>query len=130
MAIRKVCVAPGCDDMALPGLAHCDEHEAARQDKLAARRKAAKGSEVAQAGIALYRTKRWREAAKAHLRRHPLCRDCEELGALVEAREVDHIVPHRGDPAKFWDRGNWQGLCKSCHSRKTAGEVLHRAAKG
>lgn len=22
----------------------------------------------------------------------------------------------------FWDRTNWQGLCKQCHSRKTAAE--------
>ena len=38
------------------------------------------------------------------------------LGALV-----DHVVPHRGDRARFWDEiGNWQTLCRACHSRKTS----------
>ena len=32
---------------------------------------------------------------------------------------VDHIIPHRGDPELFWDRSNWQALCKNCHDRKT-----------
>jgi Restriction endonuclease len=34
---------------------------------------------------------------------------------------VDHVVPHRSDVALFWDElHNWQSLCYSCHSRKTA----------
>lgn len=28
---------------------------------------------------------------------------------------VDHITPHKGDSTLFWDSGNWQSLCKSCH---------------
>ena len=28
---------------------------------------------------------------------------------------MDHIVPHRGDHKCFWDRKNWQALCRSCH---------------
>ncbi len=28
---------------------------------------------------------------------------------------ADHVVPHRGDEALFWDRGNLQCLCKDCH---------------
>ncbi|PAU94052.1 HNH endonuclease, partial [Paracoccus salipaludis] len=35
---------------------------------------------------------------------------------------VDHVVPHRGDPERFWDQDGWQPLCASCHSRKTAAE--------
>jgi 5-methylcytosine-specific restriction protein A len=35
---------------------------------------------------------------------------------------VDHIVPHRGDERLAFDRDNLQGLCKSCHDRKTATE--------
>jgi len=35
---------------------------------------------------------------------------------------VDHITPHRGNETLFWDKVNWQGLCLSCHSRKTLAE--------
>ena len=35
---------------------------------------------------------------------------------------LDHIIPHRGDRRLFWDRNNWQALCKSCHDSKTMTE--------
>lgn len=28
---------------------------------------------------------------------------------------VDHITPHRGDSALFFDEENLQALCKTCH---------------
>jgi 5-methylcytosine-specific restriction protein A len=40
----------------------------------------------------------------------------------MPASVVDHIVPHRGDMALFWDRSNWQAMSKLCHDRKTARE--------
>ena len=38
------------------------------------------------------------------------------------ANEVDHIIPHQASYHLMWDRENWQALCKSCHSKKTASE--------
>jgi len=38
---------------------------------------------------------------------------------LVLGTQTDHIIPHRGDQALFWDETNWQRLCLPCHSRKT-----------
>lgn len=35
---------------------------------------------------------------------------------------VDHIVPHKGDEALFFDSGNLQSLCKPCHDRDKAAE--------
>lgn len=119
-----ICCAPGCDDLAIDGLAHCEQHEAARQDKIKASRARAKTSAAAQAGSALYKLAAWRKASRAWLRNNPICVDCDELGLVVLASEVDHVAPHRGDRQKFWDRSNWQSLCKPCHSRKTAREVL------
>ncbi|TPW30330.1 HNH endonuclease, partial [Martelella alba] len=29
---------------------------------------------------------------------------------------VDHIRPHRGNDDLFWDRANWQPLCRHCHN--------------
>jgi len=40
---------------------------------------------------------------------------CEARGRVTPATVVDHITPHRGDMARFWDRENWQSLCAPCH---------------
>ncbi len=37
------------------------------------------------------------------------------MGRITPATVVDHITPHRGDQALFWDYDNWQSLCKQCH---------------
>ena len=50
---------------------------------------------------------------------HPWCVVCESRGILEVATDIDHITPHRGDPDRFWDRGNLQGLCAPFHQRKT-----------
>jgi 5-methylcytosine-specific restriction protein A len=124
MVIRKVCCRPGCDDLAVEGGAHCPMHEERRKEKLAERRAKAKLGEAAQTGIQLYATPAWKAGRRVFLTRNPLCVDCGELGLVVAATEVDHIEPHRGDRDLFFDRTNWQPLCKPCHSRKTAREVL------
>jgi len=58
---------------------------------------------------------RWQSARLGYLRKHPLCACCEANGRTVPAVLVDHVVPHRGDKALFWQRDNWQGLCERCH---------------
>ena len=39
---------------------------------------------------------------------------------------VDHVVAHEVNQELFWDRRDWQPLCKACHDRKTAtgGDVI------
>lgn len=67
-------------------------------------------------------TYRWQRESKAHLREHPLCEECRRNGRITRATCVDHVKPHKGDQVLFWDPTNWQSLCDSCHSRKTATE--------
>lgn len=92
--------------------------------RLARRRKRLRDKERPSAAKRLYGY-RWQKASKLYLRSHPLCVDPhgEHRGRPVVATVVDHIVPHRGDLALFWDSDNWQSLCKPCHDRKTAREV-------
>ena len=72
----------------------------------------------------------WRAQAKAFLQEFPLCGHrpdgqrpvmsaCHEAGRIVDAVQVDHVVPHRGDQALFWNRRNWQALCRECGARKS-----------
>lgn len=70
---------------------------------------------------------RWRAYALAYLRAHPLCALHYLAGRIVAATVVDHIVPHKGDLALFWDPANHQALCASCHGRKSATEPGGRA---
>ena len=64
--------------------------------------------------------RQWRKARLEHLRNCPWCVECAKTDRYISATDVDHIEPHRGDKRLFWDRANWQSLCKSCHSKKTA----------
>lgn len=59
---------------------------------------------------------RWQKARAAYLAENPLCVYCRRIGRVEAATVVDHIKPHRGDEQLFWDEGNWQPLCASCHS--------------
>ena len=62
----------------------------------------------------------WQKARLEFLKKNPLCGPCQdEDGLITQATVVDHDVPHRGDPALFWDRSNWRPMCKSHHDRKT-----------
>lgn len=66
---------------------------------------------------------KWQQAREQFLREHPLCEcpDCQTGKVRVTpATVVDHIVPHKGDMKRFWDRKNWQAMAKRCHDKKTA----------
>ncbi|EGI5589091.1 HNH endonuclease [Salmonella enterica subsp. enterica serovar Butantan] len=72
---------------------------------------------------------KWDRERLLFLRTHPLCVMCQEQGRVVLATVVDYIKPHRLKEALlsekpvaiaqaqklFWDRKNWQGLCKQHH---------------
>jgi len=68
----------------------------------------------------------WRRARADFLAANPHCVMCRAEGRQTQATVVDHVQPHRGDPALFWDRSNWQGLCDTHHSStKQAQEKGH-----
>ena len=71
----------------------------------------------------LYQSRAWRTARAAFLATHPWCCYCWRSSNATPATIVDHRRPHRGDFTLFWDRGNWQPLCKPCHDAKTARDI-------
>lgn len=63
----------------------------------------------------------WNKYSKSYRRDNPWCVMC--LPKLVAAQCVDHIKPISGkDDPLFWEPGNHQSLCWTCHSIKTATE--------
>ncbi|WP_193556406.1 HNH endonuclease signature motif containing protein [Paenibacillus lutimineralis] len=65
---------------------------------------------------------KWRKERAKFLKENPLCKHCYDEGELLEATVVDHIVPHKGDKKLFWNKKNWQPLCKRHHDSKTVRE--------
>ncbi len=82
-----------------------------------------KPSRTTSAASRLYNDRRWKKASREFLAMNPLCAIHEKQGKTVPAKHTDHIKPHRGDVALFWDVGNWQPLCESCNALKARGKV-------
>ena len=103
------CAHPGCPRLVARGKKYCPEHQ---------------GEHPAEVRSAVSRGygKAWQKARAKYLEAHPLCVMCMQRGVYVKATVVDHIRPHRGDYQLFWDRNNWQALCKTCHDKKTGTE--------
>lgn len=59
-------------------------------------------------------TSQWEKARKGWFAKDPLCVCCHAHGAVHVATVLDHVEPHKGDMAKFWNSNNWQGLCEWC----------------
>lgn len=65
---------------------------------------------------------KWQKASKTYLLNHPFCVRCLAKNVYEKATVVDHIKPHKGNQQLFWNKNNWQALCKRCHDIKTATE--------
>ena len=112
VAAPTPCRYPGCPAvLSTPG--YCDKHLRVTRRQQDERR----GSPASRGYDS-----RWRKARALFLSQHPLCAACEGKGRITPAQVVDHVIPHRGDKQLFWDRDNWQALCKPCHDAKTARE--------
>lgn len=105
--IARPCRAFMCPNTTTNANGYCDEHQVLARERRGSAR---------QRGY----TYDWEKASKAFLREHPLCVECLKENRLTPAEVVDHIIPHRGNKKLFWDKSNWQSLCKHHHDQKTA----------
>ena len=103
------CKFPNCPLLVPYGSKYCKEHESVLS------------LEVNSTNDKGYDS-RWNKARVRFLKTHPLCVRCRAKGMITPATVVDHVTPHRGNQKLFWNEGNWQPLCKSCHDRKTMTE--------
>ena len=101
----KPCTFPGCPAITRGG--RCERHQRRTEGDYDRKRGTA-----AQRGY----DATWRRLRKMVLNRQPICQACGRRPAT----EVDHIIPKaRGGDDSF---ENLAGLCRPCHSRKTAKE--------
>lgn len=114
--IKKICPHLNCNNLTRDK--YCDDHKG-DDDKRERHRKKAYDTTRPNSYRRGY-DRNWQAARLTYLTANPLCVSCESKGVITVATEVDHISPHKGDKVLFWDAGNWQGLCKPCHSSKTA----------
>lgn len=68
----------------------------------------------------MYKTARWQRLREAQLAAEPLCRFCLAIEDVTEATTCDHVKPHKGDEALFYDPNNLQSLCAPCHDKLKA----------
>jgi 5-methylcytosine-specific restriction protein A len=66
----------------------------------------------------LYHKAQWYQVRLVVLARDPICVECKHAAT----EEIDHVIPARAYSGDFYDPDNLQGLCRSCHSSKTAVE--------
>ena len=107
----RPCRHPGCTELTREG--YCPAHRPVQVER----------SEEAKSWHRLYATGGWQDLRSEQLLRQPWCEDCARRGIRTRATDVDHVRDHKGDRALFFDSGNLQSLCHSCHSRKTLREM-------
>lgn len=93
--------------MLVPGGGHCRAHQPKDADRPNADTRR------------WYHTARWRALRARVLLRDVWCGECLGRGWRVLSTDADHVIPHRGDLALFWNEGNLRGLCHAHHSAKT-----------
>ena len=112
----RPCKAPGCSGTVRGEARYCNRHadQEIEDRRLYDERRGTSASRG-------YGSK-WQKRRKVFLALNPLCNDPDQRheGVTVAATVVDHIKPHKGDEALFWDPTNLQALCRRCHDAKTA----------
>jgi len=107
-AIKQPCANTSCPELVRSGL--CDTCKKAKIK--VSRQKEPRGSSTARG----YGSN-WRKLRKMILASNPMC---VAEGCNEPATDVDHIIPKAKGGRDEYD--NLQGLCRSCHSKKTAKE--------
>ncbi len=98
---------------------YCDSHKLdAVTDSARHKVSKAQVTEAYKERNRFYQRAAWKQLRKAQLDSYPLCCKCRQLGKLVAASVVDHIMPISTGGAAL-DITNVQSLCTPCHNAKT-----------
>lgn len=110
----KKCRYLGCQELTIKSLclAHADEVKAKRSGDRSRFERSKPGGD-------LYKTDRWHKIRAVFYRQNILCAAGLLFDRVDGARDVDHIVPHRGDKFLFYMKDNLQYLSFEAHVEKT-----------
>ena len=120
---KKACAFPDCAKVTTAKHGYCIEHRKAVDKNYEKTYRKPRPKR--------YSTRAWQNTRKLVINNNPFCADPfahhirYDSGLRIKAEEVDHID---GNPENNRE-DNLQGLCKSCHSRKTAQERWHSRPK-
>ncbi|QDJ91862.1 HNH endonuclease [Acinetobacter haemolyticus] len=67
-----------------------------------------------------FKDKAWKAAVVEYVSQNSFCEDCKRRGYVSIAEMVGHKINPNTDRVLFWDKNNWQSLCKPCHTRLIA----------
>lgn len=67
-----------------------------------------------------YNSPQWKRLRRMVIRRDPCCVLCLKQGRVTASTDADHIIPKDKGGKDSLD--NLQGLCSSCHGKKTRAE--------
>jgi 5-methylcytosine-specific restriction enzyme A len=125
--LRAPVACPDCGQPSARGERYCEKH-LSNNSKMAARRAQDKQRYEHTPYRAWYGWAIWRNLKAQYFNLNPMNAVCAYIDArtgqrcTMPAEEVDHIIPHRGNWDLFTDLKNFQGLCHTHHSQKTARE--------
>ncbi len=108
MRAHRVCNASGCGELIRGRTRYCEAHAHLAHPPTPRRPRLSPSKRGYGAA--------WRRLRKRILARDPVCRGCFVAGST----DVDHVVPRSQGGSDH--PSNLQGLCRSCHSSKTARE--------
>jgi 5-methylcytosine-specific restriction enzyme A len=118
IAPPKPCNRMGCAALVRSPDRYCETHRLDRQRQQTAARRA---DPIRRERMDFYSSSAWRRCRASYLGTNPLCTACKGEGRLTPATVVDHVVEIKQGGDRF-DPANLQGLCASCHARKTAAD--------
>jgi len=113
MPKAKICCSPGCNKLIPVGKAYCDKCQPPARIPF---------QNAIRSNEGLYNTNRWRKLRKKVLSETPYCIKCGADSGL----EIHHKIPPRGDIELFYEESNCVPVCRVCHRKITAREILGR----
>lgn len=111
---KQYCKSPGCNQLVDSG--YCEKHkQPATQQEIDRHSHDNK----------VYGNTTWRRLRRIKLNANPLCEICLRDNKIVQASQVDHIIPVKVQPELKLVYENLQSLCETHHSQKTREENKH-----